>query len=97
MEAQLNPLGQAILFEECRLLAAHLGGAVARPFEMCGLHDEQLMLTPATMPLPMEPPRPREEPPAPKNNMRNFEGTLLQGGEEANEAFEMLSQAWSHD
>ena len=40
MEAHLNPLGQATLFEECQLLAAHLGGAVARTFEMYGLHDE---------------------------------------------------------
>ena len=64
---------------------------MGRTFEMYGLHDEQLMPTPITLPAPMEPPRAAEVPPVPRKNMRAFEGTLLQGGEDARDEFEMLA------
>ena len=58
---------------------------------MYGLRDEQLMPTPTTLSAPMEPPKAAKVQPAPKKDMRKFEGTFLQGGEDATEEFEMLA------
>ena len=91
MEEHLNPLAQATLIEECRVLAKYMGATMGRTFEMYGLHDEQLLPTRTTLPASMEPPKAVEAPPAPKKDMRKFEGTFLQGGEGATGEFEMLA------
>ena len=43
-----------------------------------------------------EPPRPKEDPPAPKKNMRKFEGTPFKGAKMPTTGSRCWHQAWSH-
>ena len=91
LQEPVPPLAKAILYKQCRRLADGLGGEIAFSFELTGLYDEllagaQLVLQPLA-PHPAKTPSPRRG----AKTKRKFNGIFQQGGDRAEDEFDLMS------